>query len=103
MSKEPKIVDIDLTEEGMFSWPSPEIEGWRYYRIEYGGCNEDCYYEGRILLPPEVDSSIMGHKLFEILQVPEARKELNESIERIHKEKVGTKSNWEEHRVNKKE
>jgi hypothetical protein len=30
------------------------------------------------------------------LQVPEARKELQETIERIHKEKVGDKSNWKD-------
>jgi hypothetical protein len=91
-----KLVDIDLIEEGAFSWPSKEIEGWRNYRISYGGCNEDCYYEGRTWLPPEVDSSVMGYKFFEILQVPEARKELQETIERIHKEKVGDKSNWKD-------
>lgn len=44
-----KIVDIDLTEQMAFSWPDPEIEGWRNFRIEYGGCNEDCYYEGNEL------------------------------------------------------
>ena len=52
------IVSIDPTEEyvmndGAFA---PELKGWRMYRIEYGGCNEDCVWEGRILLPPSADS-----------------------------------------------
>jgi len=91
-----RLIDVDLTEEGAFSWPDPEIEGWRHYRIEYGGCNEDCYYEGRVWLPPQADSSVLGYKLFEILQVPEANEELHKAIEKIHKEKVGKKSNWKE-------
>lgn len=86
-----KLVDIDLTEQYAFSWPDPEIEGWRNFRVEYGGCNEDCYWEGNIWLPPEAD---IDHRFFEILQVPEARQELHECIERIHREKVGEKSNW---------
>jgi len=90
------LVDIDLTEEMAFSFPDKEINGWRCYRIEYGGCNEDCYYEGRVWYPPEADSSILGYKLFEILQVPEARQELQDMIEKIHKEKVAERSNWKE-------
>jgi hypothetical protein len=86
-----ELVDINLTEQMAFSWPNKEIEGWNHFRVEYGGCNEDCYYEGSIWLPPEAN---IDHKLFEILQVPEARQELHESIERIHKEKVGKLSNW---------
>jgi len=88
-----RLVDVDLTEEGAFSWPNKEIEGWRYSRIEYGGCNEDCYYEGSIWLPPEAN---IDYKLFEILQVPEARKEFEKMVDKIHKEKVGNKSNWKE-------
>ena len=89
-----KLVDIDTTEQFAFSWPDPEIEGWRNYRIEYGGCNEDCYCEGVFWLPPEAD---IDYKFFEILQVSEARKELQEAIKKIHKELVGEKSNWQEH------
>lgn len=88
------LVDIDLTEEMAFTFPSPAMNGWRCYRIEYGGCNEDCYYEGRVWYPPEVDSSILGYKFFEILQVPEARQELQNFIEKLHKKKVGKRSNW---------
>ena len=52
-----KILDIDLTEEMVLNQdalPKP-LRGWRYYRIEYGGSNEDCIYEGRILLPESAD------------------------------------------------
>ena len=52
-----KILDIDTTEEMVMNpdaFPE-ELRGWRYYRIEYGGCNEDCLYEGRVLLPRHAD------------------------------------------------
>lgn len=90
------LVDIDLTEEMAFTFPSPAMNGWRCYRIEYGGCNEDCYYEGRVWYPPEVDSSVLGYKFFEILQVSEARQELQKFIEKLHKKRVGKRSNWRE-------
>lgn len=93
-----KIVDIDTTEEMAFSWPNDEIKYWRHYRIEYGGCNEECYWEGNFFLPPYVDSEVMGYKLFEILQVPEAYKEFRKAVLKIHKNKVGDKSGWREHK-----
>ena len=82
-----------MTEQGVFNWPDPEIHGWRNYRIEYGGCNEDCYWEGVVFLPPAVDSTMMMH-IFEIMQVPEALEKLKAAVEKIHKEGVGEKSNW---------
>ena len=88
-----KLVDIDLTGQYAQSFPDPEIEGWEWYRIEYGGCNEDCYYEGEIWLHPEFDSQCMT-QLFEIMQVYGARKKLEEAIRKIHKEDVGELSNW---------
>lgn len=91
------LVDIDVTEQMAFRWPNDEIEGWRNYRIEYGGCNEDCYSEGFMWLPPHVSPEVMGYKLFEILQVPEAYKEYHKAILKIHKKKVGDKSHWREH------
>jgi hypothetical protein len=90
-----KLVDVDLTEQGVFTWPDPEIDGWRNYRIEYGGCNEDCYWEGGVFLPPVVDSEMMVH-IFEIMQVPEALKRLKAAVDKIHKDDVGEKSNWRE-------
>jgi len=94
-----KLVDIDLTEQMAFSWPNPEMDHWRNYRIEYGGCNEDCYYEGVVWLPPHVSSEVMGYKLFEILQVPEAYKEYHKAVLKIHRKRVGKKSYWREHKV----
>lgn len=88
-----KIVDIDLTEEMSFSWPDPEINGWRFYRIEYGGCNEQCYYEGRIILPPQFDSWLMT-EFFEIIQVPEALKDYTKAVHKIHRKRVGKLSRW---------
>jgi hypothetical protein len=46
---------IGLTEQGVYTYPDPRMEGWRYYRIEYCGFNEECKYEGSIWLPPHVD------------------------------------------------
>lgn len=40
-----------LTEYGVFNYPKG-LEGWRLYRIEYGGHAENCVYEGMIWLPP---------------------------------------------------
>ena len=91
-----KIVDIDITEQMAFSWPHSEIEGWRNYRIEYGGCNSSCYWEGNVWFPPEVDPYVCGYKFFEILQVPEARKKFEEAVRKIHKEDVGKLSNWKD-------
>ena len=88
-----KLVDIDLTGQCAQSFPDPEIEGWQWNRIEYGGCNKDCYYEGSIWFPPHVDSD-MFCKIFEIMQVPEANKKLEESVKKIHKEDIGELSNW---------
>lgn len=89
-----KLVDVDTTEQGVYNWPDPEIKGWRNYRIEYGGCNRDCYCEGDIWLPSHVDSDLIGYKLFEILQIPEAYDRFKKAIVQIHKEHVGKKSNW---------
>lgn len=94
MTTKNKLVDIDLTEQGVFSWPNDEIKGWRNYRIEYGGCNRDCYYEGNMWLPPYVDSEIIGYKLFEILQDEYAYQELKNKIEFIHGRRIGSSSNW---------
>ena len=52
-----KIVDVSPTEEMVMNDKAlPEdLRGWRCYRFEYGGANEDCLYEGRMLLPPSSD------------------------------------------------
>ena len=52
-----KILDVDTTEEYVLNPDAlpKELRGWRYHRIEYGGPNESCLWEGRILLPPGAD------------------------------------------------
>lgn len=56
-----KVVAIDTTEEGVLNPDAlpAELRGWRYYRIEYGGCNEECLWEGRVLLPPRADPTAL--------------------------------------------
>jgi len=49
-----KIISVDTVEYGVQSFPEG-MENWRCFRIEYGGCNEDCLAEGHIWLPPEAD------------------------------------------------
>jgi hypothetical protein len=55
---------ISLVEYGVQNYPTG-LEGWRLYRIEYGGSNEDCVYEGMIWLPkhlrPEVIETLLGN------------------------------------------
>jgi hypothetical protein len=53
MNRRGQMINISLTEEMVLN-PSalPEqLRDWRMYRIEYGGPNEDCIWEGRIMLP----------------------------------------------------
>jgi hypothetical protein len=45
---------IDLTEEMVYN-PPRNMEGWREYRIEYGGIHQDCLVEGSIWLPRHAD------------------------------------------------
>ena len=45
---------VDLTEYGVQNWPDG-MEGCRLFRIEYGGVNEGCVYEGSIWMPPTFD------------------------------------------------
>lgn len=47
-------VRTSLIEQGVFNYP-PGMEGWRNYRIEYGGHAEYCLREGIIWLPPHAD------------------------------------------------
>jgi hypothetical protein len=41
--------------EMMVLYPPKGLENYRFYRIEYGGANEDCVYEGALWLPKHVD------------------------------------------------
>ena len=46
---------VDYTEEMVFH-PPEGMEGWRYYRIEYGGPNKACLTEGGVWLPSWADA-----------------------------------------------
>lgn len=50
----PGAMPTSLIEQGVFKYP-PGMEGWRNYRIEYGGHAENCLCEGAIWLPPDAD------------------------------------------------
>ena len=86
-----KILDVDTTEEYVLNPDAlpKELKGWRYYRLEYGGPNEACVWEGRIMLPPRADPQaivqlIMGMQSYEgIWQVmeDETTKETNGQTE----------------------
>lgn len=54
-----KILPVDTTEEMILNTDFPFCKDWRYYRIEYGGPNEDCLWEGRILLPANADPDLL--------------------------------------------
>lgn len=55
MARKSQPLWIGLTEYAVFNHP-PEMDGWRMYRIEYGGVNKDQLTEGTIWLPPHVDA-----------------------------------------------
>ena len=45
---------ISLVEYGIFRYPEG-LEGWRCFRMEYGGHAQDCIKECVIWLPPQFD------------------------------------------------
>lgn len=45
---------VSLVWMAVFNYPEG-MEGWQYYRIEYGGHAIDCVVEGGIWLPPNGD------------------------------------------------
>ena len=74
-----KVIDIDTTEEMVMSperLPKP-LRDWRYYRIEYGGPNEECLWEGSVLLPKSANPDaivqlILGMQVYDQLwQTPD--------------------------------
>lgn len=76
-------VPVSLTEEFILNYDAlpPELNGWRYYRIEYGGCNEDCFMERPIYLPPMANAYIFD-LLFEFWQArsPKSRRKILHDI-----------------------
>lgn len=55
------LLPISITEEVVLNPDAlPEaLRDWRYYRIEYGGPNEACLWEGKILLPRSADPQVI--------------------------------------------
>lgn len=47
---------VSLIENAVFNYPKG-LEGWKYYRVEYGGHAESCLLETGLWLPPTVDAS----------------------------------------------
>jgi hypothetical protein len=56
-----KYVDVGLTEEFILNYSAlpTQLDGWRYHRIEYGGCNESCFMERPIYLPRFANSYVI--------------------------------------------
>lgn len=51
------MIPVDATEEMILNYSAlqHQLDGWRRYRIEYGGCNEDCFMEQILYVPPRFD------------------------------------------------
>lgn len=49
-------IRVDAVEYGVYSYPK-HMEGWRCYRLEYGGHAENCVHECVIWLPPNMPVS----------------------------------------------
>ena len=50
---------ISFIEYGVFNWPDERMNGWRLYRMEYGGHAEECITECQVWLPPNVDVTML--------------------------------------------
>ena len=81
-----KPIPISTTEEFILNWDAvpKELYMWRYYRLEYGGCNEDCFLERPIYLPPQADSYIL-ELLFDFWQAKKKRKILHKIIQELER------------------
>ncbi len=90
-----KYVPVSLTEEFILNWSAvpPELYGWRYYRIEYGGPNECCFMERPVYLPPRADAFIFD-LLFDFWQTRgKGRRKILHDIIRELEESMGQESN----------
>jgi hypothetical protein len=78
-----KHVPVSLTEEMILNYKAvpPELDGWRYYRIEYGGHANSCFMERPIYLPPGANAYVFD-MLFDLWQekVPWNRRRIMEAI-----------------------
>jgi hypothetical protein len=83
-----KFVPVSLTEESVMNYDAlaPELYGWRYFRVEYGGCNECCFMERPIWLPPMADAYIFD-LLFDFWQSKRTkrRKLLHQIIQELER------------------
>ena len=83
-----KYVPVSLTEEFILNWSAvrPELYGWRYYRIEYGGHAQSCFKEEVIYLPPYGDPGVL-ELLFELWQAKgrSRRKILHEIVQALER------------------
>ena len=89
MTSKSKNVPVSLTEEGVMNYSAlpPELDGWRYHRIEYGGPNEYCFMERPVMLPPRADAYIFD-LLFDLWQASRGtkrRKILHHIIEELER------------------
>jgi hypothetical protein len=55
-----KKVSVSATEEMIMNYSAlpPELDGWRRFRLEYGGHAEACFKEQTIYTPPRSDGYI---------------------------------------------
>ena len=86
---ENKYIPVSLTEEFVLNYSAlpKELNGWRYYRIEFGGCNESCFLERPVYLPPLANSFILD-LLFDFWQTStrnKRKKILHEIIKELEK------------------
>ena len=78
MTDKSKYVPVSLTEEFIMNYSAlpPELNGWRYYRIEYGGHAESCFMERPVMLPPMANAYIFD-LLFDFWQATTRNKRTN--------------------------
>lgn len=75
LSKRRQYVSVSLTEEAVLNYSAlpPELDGWRYYRVEYGGHGCHCIMERPVMLPPVSDAYIFD-LLFDFWQATTRKK-----------------------------
>ena len=87
-----KHIHVSLTEEMVLNYKAlpPELDGWRYYRVEYGGPNECCFMEKPIWLPLHANAFIFD-LLFDFWQEsrPRSRRKILHKIVQELEEGMG--------------
>ena len=82
-----RYVPVSLTEEAVLNYGAlpPELNGWRYYRIEYGGHGCHCIMERPVMLPPMSDAYIFD-LLFDFWQSTAHRRSKRKIMRKIIEE-----------------